>query len=552
MDRPVARRHAPISTALTRPRVTLHADPPSTPASNPTTAEPLPTLAVIALNRIAFGPRPGDLEAFDALGATDDARLQAYVEQQLHPETLDDSEFESRLAAGGFTTLNKTRAQLWADHHVGPPGGPQPSGIQRLEPFWETERATFLRAIHSRRQLAAVLADFWHNHFNVYGADFWSAPLWVHYDRDIIRAHVLGNFRQMLEAVGTSFPMMLYLDGYGNTVSGPNENYARELFELHGLGAENYLGIRRQDEVPTDDARRPLGYVDDDVYESTRAFTGWGIDFNTGEFKYYSDRHDRFQKFVLGRFLRADQAAMKDGRDVLDAVANHPGTARYLCRKLCRRFIADDPPQRVVDEAAAVFLARASEPDQIRHVLRVILLSPEFKTTWGQKVKRPFEFVVSAFRASEASLSFALYHQPSDYFISLFAQAGQPLFQWPTPDGYPDTREKWLGSNAFVGRWRLANWINDVKNWWDRSYRPFDPVAAMPPDVRSPREIADFWIQRLLGRPLPTAARQEVIAFAARGRDPEVPLRGFDDDQSRERLWGLVALLMTSPHFLLR
>src|SRR5690606_660885 len=106
--------------------------------------------------------------------------------------------------------------------------------------------------IYSRRQLTAVLADFWHNHFNVFGAEYWSAPMWVHYDRDVIRANLLGNFRKMLEDVGTSFPMMLYLDGYGNTVSGPNENYARELFELHTLGAENYLGVRRQNEVPLD------------------------------------------------------------------------------------------------------------------------------------------------------------------------------------------------------------------------------------------------------------------------------------------------------------
>ncbi len=424
--------------------------------------------------------------------------------------------------------------------------------MQRLEPYWETERTTFIRAVYGKRQLESVLADFWHNHFNIYGPEYWSAPVWMHHDRDVIRPHVLGHFRTFLEAIATSFPMMLYLDGYGNTVSGPNENFARELFELHGLGAENYFGVARQDEVPLDADRRPAGYVDDDVYETTRAFTGWGVDFTTGTFRYYPERHDRFQKYVLGKFIRADQSQLKDGRDVLDAVAFHPGTARYVSRKLCRRLIADDPPARVVQEAAEVFLAKKDEPDQLRHVVRTILLSPEFRTTWGAKVKRPFEYIVSAFRATQTELSFALYHQPSDHFVAMFNQAGQPLFQWVTPDGYPDVREKWLGSNTIVGRWRLSNWLNDVKNWWGGSYAPFDPVAQIPAGVRSSRAIVDFWISRLFGRPLPAATREAVVEFMARGRDPEMEYRGFDDDTLRERIWGTLALLMTCPEFLER
>jgi len=507
----------------------------------------LPPLPIIALNRIGFGHSPRDLEAFAGLGTTESSRFEAYVEQQLHPETIDDSDIEARLTAAKFGTLAKSFDQLWQDHHLGPPGGPTPDSIARLTPFWETERSTLIRAIHSRRQLSAVLADFWHNHFNVFGPDYWPAPVWPSFDRDVIRANVLGNFRAFLEAVGTSFPMMLYLDGFGNSVSGPNENYARELFELHGLGAENYLGVKRQDEVPVDANRRPVGYVDDDVYETTRAFTGWGIDFNTGKFQYTAEKHDRFQKYVLGKFLRADQAPLKDGRDVYDLVSSHPGTARFVSRKLCRRFIADDPPQRIVTEAAEVFLAQKDAPDQIRQVVRTILLSPEFRTTWGQRVKRPYEFVVSCFRSVGADLNFELYQQPAEYFMAVFAQAGQPLFRWPTPDGYPDTREKWLGSNAFVGRWRLANWLNDVKNWWDRSYKPFDPIAQMPATVRSSAAIADYWIGRILGRPMSDAARLEVVQFMARGRDPAMEWRGFDDEMLRERVWGTIALLMNTP-----
>lgn len=543
----LARQATPLRTPPTSRPQLASVTPAAAAAASDAGSPALPPLAVLVLNKMGFGPRPGDVAAFEALGATDDERLTAYVDQQLHPESLPDPDVEARLLAAGLTALAKTREQLWQDHHLGPDGGPVPDTAQRLLPLRHTERATFLKAMHSRRQLNEVLADFWHNHFNVYGADYWAAPMWVHYDRDIIRAHMLGNFRVMLEAVAKSFPMLIYLDNYSNVVSGPNENYARELFELHGLGAENYLGVRRQDEVPVDADRHPVGYVDDDVYESTRAFTGWSIDFNTGGFQYNAPNHDRFQKYVLGRFLRVDQPPMKDGLDVLDLIANHPGTARYIARKLCRRFVADDPPQRLVEEAAAVFRAQKDAADQLSQVVRAILLSPEFRSTWGRKSKRPFELVVSCFRAVEAEISLVMGHTPSDFFLSLYNQAGHPIFQWQTPDGFPDTHEKWTGSNALVGCWRVVNWLNDAKNWWDKSYVPFDPFAAMPPTVRTATAIADFWIQRVLHRPLATAARQDVIEFMARGRDPEMWFANFDDPLVRERVWGLIAILMMSP-----
>jgi len=510
----------------------------------------VPSVGTIALNRMGFGPRPGDLEAFEALGSTDEARLAAYVEQQLHPESIPDAEVEQRLAAAGFTTLGKTKAQLWADHAVSPGGDVWAS---RIRPFQETERAALVRATYSRRQLAEVLADFWHNHFQVYGPDFWAGPTWVHYDRDILRAGMLGNFRKLLESVATSFQMLLFLDNYNNVVAGPNENFARELFELHGLGAENYLGIRRQDEVPEDAGGQPVGYVDDDVYEATRAFTGWGVDFGTGEFLYTASQHDRFQKYVLGRFLRSDQVSMKDGRDVLDLVAYHPGTARHVARKLCRRLVADDPPDRLVEEAATVFRARKDDANQLREVVRTILMSPEFRTTWGQKVKRPFEFVVGCLRATGTELSFEFGHDPSEHFMRAYFQTGQPLYQWTTPDGYPDVREKWTGSNAIVGGWKIVNWLADVKNWWDGRYVPFDPFAVMPPEVRSARAVADFWIARLLpGRPLPEATRREIVEFMARGREPDMEFTGFQDPLVRERVWGLIALVLMVPENLLR
>ena len=232
----------------------------------------VPSLAGIVLNRAAFGPWPGDIAAFNALGTSDDQRLQAWVDTQLNPAAIPDPDCDARLANSGFTTLNKTLEQLWAQHILG-----NPPWEVRMRPFWETQRATFIRAVYSRRQLKEVLADFWHNHFNVFGDDSIQGPVFVHYDRDVIRANMLGNFRAMLEAVARSTGMMYMLDNYTSSVTGPNENFARELFELHTMGAENYFGVMRQDDVPVDPQGRPLGYVDADVFEATRCFTGWSV-----------------------------------------------------------------------------------------------------------------------------------------------------------------------------------------------------------------------------------------------------------------------------------
>ena len=501
-------------------------------------APPLPPLEVIALNRMAFGPRPGDLEAFRSLGADDDARLKAYVEQQLAPDSIDDSDLEARLA--GFTTLNKSLEQLWQDHML-----PDDDDYQNhILPIWETAMATFLRAVYSRRQLVEVLADFWHNHFNVMGWAYRIAPVWVHYDRDVIRGHMLGNFREMLEAVATSPAMLYYLDNFINSRAGPNENYARELFELHTLGAENYLGVGRQRDVPGYDEGRPIGYVDDDVYEATRCFTGWRVNDsdweegveNTGTFLYYERWHDRFQKTVLGRFLPADQAPMKDGRDVLDALAEHPGTGRFIARKLCRRLIADDPPEEVVAKAAAVFTARKDAADQLKQVVRVILLSDAFRTTWGEKIKRPFESIMSMLRATNADFT------PDSDFYWVFSLAGQSLFSWPAPNGYPDRREDWSATMSMLQRWRIMGalfegWIDGVR---------IDVVSQTPAELRSANELADFWIDRILGRAMAAADRQQVVEFMAQGRNPDIAL---STEQIEDRLPSMVSLICMSPDF---
>lgn len=512
--------------------------------------EPFPSLAVIALNRMGFGPRPGDLTRFQGMGATDGERLEAYVEQQLHPESIDDSAVEQRLTAAGFTTLKKSRDQLWEDHARGTQVGDY---NLRTLPFQEVERATLARAIYSERQLLEVLADFWHNHFNIQANEYWIGPLWAHQDREIIRANVFGNFRKMLEDVATSFPMLIYLDNVSNTRAGPNENYARELFELHTLGAENYYGVRSVDDVPLDERGVPIAYVDEDVYEAARAFTGWGGDYEAGLFEYDHDEHDRFRKEVMRKRWSADQAYQKEGRDIFDLLAAHPGTGRHIARKLCRRLVSDSPPQRLVEEAAAVFTAQRNAPDQLRQVVRTILLSPEFAGTWGQKVKRPLEFFASSIRAVGGELPLKFGDRYADWFVRFYREASQPLFQWATPDGYPDTRARWLSSHPMVVNWRICNGIVEVKNFnWDsKPFKLFDPFVQMPVDVRSPVKMVDFWIQRVLGWPLAASAREDLIDFTARGRDPELDIN-VAEEFSRERVWAMIGLLLMSPQHFMR
>jgi uncharacterized protein (DUF1800 family) len=504
-----------------------------------------PSAAVIALNRMGFGPREGDISDFLAFGETDAERIVAYVDQQLDPAGIDDSACDAKIAAAGFTTLNKSQARLWQDHVEA-----DVSGSERMRPFYEIERLTFLRGVHSKRQLAEVLADFWHNHFNVYGYEYWIGPLWTYWDRDVIRANLLGNFRTMLGAVAESPCMLYYLDNYTNTNAGPNENWARELVELHTLGAENYLGVMRQVDVPVDGAGKPIGYVDDDVFEATRCFTGWTVDFDTGLFEYRTDWHDHFQKTFLGTYLAPNQAALGDGQDVLDAVAFHPGTARHIARKLCRRFISDDPPQNVVDAAAAVFEAGHNDSDQLAQVMRTILLSDEFLTTWGEKVKRPFEVAVSAMRAAGADFSFRIDESEFDSFLWRYDQAGQPLFSWRAPDGFSDLREEWQSATPRVHLWRLCNWLVDVED--DNDNFLMDVVARTPGHLRTANELADYWIRRALRRSMPAADRTEIVEFMAQGHNPDNDLPVDADWDTQERLRSMVALIFMSPSFLWR
>jgi uncharacterized protein (DUF1800 family) len=533
-------------------QVVIPVDPTGIP---PEPVLPSVPLGIIALNRMAFGPRPGDLEAFDALAATDEERLRAYVNQQLNPESIEDSEFESRFTAAGFETLNKTQDELYFDHIANNQYDSNDDAYWDWysKPAYELVDLTFLRAVYSKKQLVEVLADFWHNHFNVY---FWQddgVPLLVSYNRDVLRAHMLGNFRQMLEAVATHPSMLYYLNQNNSSDAGPNENFARELFELHTLGAENYLGVRDPNSVEKDANGIAIGYVDNDVYEAARALTGWRVDDDiyeyedgiekTGRFIYYKPWHDRFNKLILGRYIPADQPDMQDGRDVLDLLAYHPGTARHISRKLARRFISDTPPDSVVEAAAATFMEHRDSPDQLKLVVETILLSPEFRQTWGQKIKRPFEAAVSMMRSLNSD--FTRIPGGISWMCSMM---GQPVFERRSPDGYPDVKEAWANSMSLLYRWNFAVGISE--NWMDEEdqgrFIKTDILEQTPSGLRTAESLADYWIQRLLDRSMSEADRQAVIMVMAQEYGPQEQL---PEDHVAYVLPGMVEVILMSPDF---
>ena len=248
-----------------------------------------------------------------------------------------------------------------------------------------------MRAAHSKKQLFEVLVDFWHNHFNIYDWDSYIASVFMNWDEQIIRKHALGHFREFIEDMTKHTAMLYYLDNYTNTSAGFNENFARELFELYPMGAENYFGVIPKDDVPRYTDGMPRGYVDADVYDAAECFTGWTVNSSGdyGDFLYRNDHHSQGEKRILQQIIPAF-GGESDGYKVFDLLANHPGTARYVSRKLCRRLIMDHPPESLVSEIADVFLENKDEPDQLKRVVRAVIMSEEFRTTFGEKVKRPF------------------------------------------------------------------------------------------------------------------------------------------------------------------
>jgi uncharacterized protein (DUF1800 family) len=480
------------------------------------------------LNRLTFGPRPGDVARIKQVG------IDRFVEEQLHPETIDDSDVEKRLEA--LPTQRMTSSELYqfypppqvAEQRVNDKNAPAVFG-RPPQVYGEMVQQKMVRAVSSHRQLQEVLTDFWFNHFNVFAqkeADQW---LVTSYEREVIRPNAVGKFRDLLLATAESPAMLFYLDNWlsaspdskqprppapprpqnaqppkpapgaaskpsepvmnasgadqnaammakkeGNPQSstpnpqsapnppvpprpparkpGINENYARELMELHTLGVDG-------------------GYTQKDVQEVARCFTGWTIDrpFQGGGFVFRPWMHDNGAKTVLGVTIPAG-GGMNDGLRVIDILSRHPSTARFIAKKLCQRFVSDEPPQQLVERVAQVFLKTDGD---IREVIRAIVTSPEFNSpaTFRSKIKSPLELTASAIRAVDGDTNGA----PALH--EWMRRMGEPLYQYAFPTGYGESSAKWVNTGVFFNRINFAvalagNQINGT------SYDPNRLVAA--------------------------------------------------------------------------
>ncbi len=544
---------------------------------------PTPNLTHRIMSKMAFGPSDADTNHINSLpGATEMDRVLAYIDEQLDPASIDDSAVDTMLTQG-FATLNKTQQQLFQEHNHLPDGGDIPWDIHIL-PGRETSYAAFIRGINSKRQLFEMMADFWHNHFNVYLDGDNVQPMFVHYDRDVIRPNALGNFRDMLYEVTRSNCMLSYLGNGVNEQSAPNENFARELLELHTISAKNYYGHMPWQDVPTDGQGRRVGYVEADVVELARALTGWSFfgasweDYDylynppvnislapTGLFLFRPDWHDQGVKRVMGTdFFYDSNDEEKDLNDILDMLAEHPATAEFLATKLCKRFIADEPPANIVTQVADALHQNWQASDQIKQAMEVLLKSTAFLNTWGEKIKRPFERTIAAMRQIEYGFDFNPTNEYSSWHHWGFQDSGQPPFGWTSPDGYPDFKSHWLGASSNMSTWKFIQWISQFRDG-NNNDDPFNNIlnitASGIPNAndRTANNIVNFWYEKALGFPPETVVQDKLAEFMSYddntnpvGTDRDTPIDIYQNNwpgYNTERLFAVVSTIFLTADF---
>jgi uncharacterized protein (DUF1800 family) len=449
--------------------------------------------AVHVLNRLGYGPRPGDVARVLRMG------VGAYIEAQLQPWAIDDDPALERQLAS-YDVLALSTAELMREY-------PLPNFVQRemrasgtldtaairmaarrsFEPAGELSQARIARAIQSERQLQEVMVDFWLNHFNVYARKGPVRLFLIEYERDAVRPHALGDFRELLGAVAHSPAMLFYLDNWmsaapegapraassqrdsgrralaGRRATGLNENYARELLELHTLGVDG-------------------GYTQDDVVAVARAFTGWTINLRSGRFAFRPELHDANPKVVLGWEINSE--GISEGEQVLDLLAQHPSTAQLISEKLVRRFVSDQPPAALVDRAAAVFLETQGD---IQQVVRTIVTSPEFfsREAYRAKVKTPFEWLTSSIRGLDLDI------RETRLLVGALIRLDQPLYGALEPTGYPDVAESWVSSGALLTRAQLGQRLaRPAVRSADRSLSSKKVVDQLLPAIETDRLLS--------------------------------------------------------------
>ncbi|HJZ66420.1 MAG TPA: DUF1800 domain-containing protein [Candidatus Acidoferrum sp.] len=574
-----------------------------------------------ALNRLAYGPRPGDVERIKQIG------LAKWIEQQLNPNTIDDKAVEARLET--YPTLKMSTSKLIAEY-------PQPKQVAKKEGLTPQEfkeqqaqqrgaemaaektaqqtnsdsvsdggsmkddpspmkqegnpatrggagnklsidpnavpraiaddskrpariveelaMAKVTRAIYSERQLQQVMDDFWFNHFNVYAQKGEVKWYLTSYERDVIQPHTLGKFKDLVEATAKSPAMLFYLDNFLSADPraqqriaaerairqarrrpfgwppspqpqgqkkkqgrGLNENYGRELMELHTLGVDG-------------------GYTQKDVTEVARCFTGWTIERprENPEFKFDDRLHDPDTKIVLGKKIHA--GGMSDGKEVIDLLVKNPSTAKFISTKLARRFVSDNPPQSLIAKMSQTF--QLSDGD-IRAVMHTMIHSPEFwsREAFRAKIKTPYELVISAARALGTDVDTPM------PLVQWTGRIGEPLFQCQPPTGYSDKADAWVNTGALLNRlnYSLALAGNKVRGSHSDAPTLLGGDSSSDPKVALNRAVELF-----LGG---EAARGTVETLQKQLEDPQIVQARLDDPVKRVDMGVVAGLVLGAPEF---
>ncbi|MFK7899532.1 MAG: DUF1800 domain-containing protein [Cyclobacteriaceae bacterium] len=515
------------------------------------------------LNKLAYGPTEADVAYVKKVG------LEKYLDEQLNPDSSENPVIAKKISELTFkvtsrnketrekttvempiTYLDKSADELWSIYLNKLKGT---SGGSLIQPAREVVVSTWLKAVHSKWQLKEVMAEFWHNHFNIDTFNNRKIPLFfVQFDRDIIRKHCFGNFRVFLEDTAKSPAMLYYLNNNASKASPANENYARELFELHTLGEDNYFNqlYNKWKDVPGAEQGKAVGYIDEDVYEAARAFTGWTVGDgsrigrkkeklpSTGKFHYQDSWHDHYQKRITGIELPSNQGPMDDAQKVLDIVAYHKGTAEFICKKLCVRLVSDEPSKALLSKAVSIWMVNQKAPDQIAQVIRAIVLTDEFKSSYNKKVKRPLELVVSLIRSTGMDLT------PNQQLHNSLKELGYQQFAWPAPTGHPDHSEYWTGTGMMLKRWKAMERLT-------HSYYPkattFDSIQkSMTQYGKDINGFIEYWYARMVGVTPTEDTRERLFAIVTNsGKSNTVAT-----DTYRAKM--MVASIAMLPEFQLR
>ncbi len=576
-----------------------------------------------ALNRLAYGPRPGDVERIKQMG------LAKWIDQQLNPNSIDDKALEARLE--NYPTLRVSTAKLIEEYpqpkqaakkeglskeefkeqqmqqrradmaaekaaqqtnadaaddsgsmkdipspmkqESGNAATPGAGGRNSLSVYpnvvpraiaddskrpqrvvQELAMAKVTRAIYSERQLQQVMDDFWFNHFNVYAQKGEVKWYLTSYERDVIQPHTLGKFKDLVEATAKSPAMLFYLDNFLSAdpraqqriaaerairqarrrpfgwpppppqqgqkkkqERGLNENYGRELMELHTLGVDG-------------------GYTQKDVTEVARCFTGWTIDKprQNPEFKFDERLHDPDTKIVLGKKIH--NGGMGDGKEVIDLLVKHPSTAKFISVKLARRFVSDNPPQSLIAKMAQTF--HSSDGD-IRAVMKTMIYSPEFwsREAYRAKIKTPYELVISAARALRTDVDTPM------PLVQWVGRIGEPLYQCQPPTGYSDKAEAWVNTGALLNRlnYSLALAGNKVRGSHS------DATALLGLDTSAdPKAALNRAVTLFLGG---EAARVTVETLEKQIEDPQIVQARLDDPVKLVDIGVVAGLVLGAPEF---